>query len=172
MILYFYVRQQTIQRIDTQVLVAGSHDYLEGALYFDDDWDNITAKYVVWEHCDSNDPAIKIMLSDNKWTKDVHLFLTSGFYNFSVHGINGDNTWITTQPIKIKVEDAGGIDGSAQISIPLDDGQQILEIANEAKNIAEQTRDEMPQLVDKAVDDKLSHIVAIDGGSAIGVSNN
>lgn len=137
MILYFYVTRQTIIRLDKNVIVSNSHEYIEGDLHFDRDWDDITAKYVVWERLDSTDPAIKIMLSDDRWGREMNLLLGSGIYQMSVHGLNRDGVWITTHPIEIEVLPTGGVDEASQISVSLTDGQQLLLIANEARDTAE-----------------------------------
>ena len=110
MILYFYVTRQTIIRLDKNVIVSNSHEYIEGDLHFDRDWDDITAKYVVWERIDSTDPAIKIMLSDDGWDREMNLLLNSGTYRMSVHGLNRNDVWITTHPIEIEVLPTGGVD--------------------------------------------------------------
>lgn len=137
MILYFYVTRQTIIRLDKNAIVSNSHEYIEGDLHFDRDWDDITAKYVVWERLDSTDPAIKIMLSDDRWGREMNLLLGSGIYQMSVHGLNRDDVWITTHPIEIEVLPTGGVDEASQISVSLTDGQQLLLIANEARDTAE-----------------------------------
>lgn len=137
MILYFYVTRQTIIRLDKNVIVSNSHEYIEGDLHFDRDWDDITAKYVVWERLDSTDPAIKIMLSDDGWGREMNLLLNSGTYRMSVHGLNRNDVWITTHPIEIEVLPTGGVDEASQISVSLTDGQQLLLIANEARDTAE-----------------------------------
>lgn len=137
MILYFYVTRQTIIRLDKNVIVSNSHEYIEGDLYFDRDWDDITAKYVVWERIDSTDPAIKIMLSDDGWDREMNLLLNSGIYRMSVHGLNRNDVWITTHPIEVEVLPTGGVDEASQISVSLTDGQQLLLIANEARDTAE-----------------------------------
>ena len=137
MILYFYVTRQTIIRLDKNVIVSNSHEYIEGDLHFDRDWDDITAKYVVWERIDSTDPAIKIMLSDDGWGREMNLLLNSGIYRMSVHGLNQNDVWITTHPIEIEVLPTGGVDEASQISVSLTDGQQLLLIANEARDTAE-----------------------------------
>lgn len=137
MILYFYVTRQTIIRLDKNVIVSNSHEYIEGDLHFDRDWDDITAKYVVWERIDSTDPAIKIMLSDDGWDREMNLLLNSGTYQMSVHGLNRNDVWITTHPIDIEVLPTGGVDEASQISVSLTDGQQLLLIANEARDTAE-----------------------------------
>lgn len=137
MILYFYVTRQTIIRLDKNVIVSNSHEYIEGDLHFDRDWDDITAKYVVWERIDSTDPAIKIMLSDDGWDREMNLLLNSGIYRMSVHGLNRNDVWITTHPIEVEVLPTGGVDEASQISVSLTDGQQLLLIANEARDTAE-----------------------------------
>ena len=137
MILYFYVTRQTIIRLDKNVIVSNSHEYIEGDLHFDRDWDDITAKYVVWERIDSTDPAIKIMLSDDGWDREMNLLLNSGIYRMSVHGLNRNDVWITTHPSEIEVLPTGGVDEASQISVSLTDGQQLLIIANEARDTAE-----------------------------------
>ena len=106
-------------------------------MHFDRDWDDITAKYVVWERIDSTDPAIKIMLSDDGWDREMNLLLNSGTYRMSVHGLNRNDVWITTHPIEIEVLPTGGVDEASQISVSLTDGQQLLLIANEARDTAE-----------------------------------
>lgn len=80
---------------------------------------------------------LKIMLSDDGWDREMNLLLNSGTYRMSVHGLNRNEVWITTHPIEIEVLPTGGVDEASQISVSLTDGQQLLLIANEARDTAE-----------------------------------
>lgn len=135
------VTNQTL-KITYPTTVGETVDYIEAQFIFKStDWDNLSK----WAHFTRSDSKYKYVVeldADGKITKNDHLNLTAGTWKISLHGtaLTG-GTRITTEEVEMTVKSAGTLDGEEPLSVPASEGEQILQKAEEALEIANKALD-------------------------------
>lgn len=139
--LKFNVRGQQIFRADRIPLASDSRLYIAGAVSFDSEWDDITARWLTFEP--RTGTAITAVLADgNSFDESLGVSLSAGTWRVSAHGSNTAGKEIHTTPILLNVAQAGGRDGEAPPYVPPDATGQIAAVAEEARDIAQSVRDD------------------------------
>lgn len=133
--LKFTVRGQQIFRVDKIPLASDSRLYIAGAVDFDSEWDDITARWLTFEP--RTGTAITAVLADgNSFEESLGVSLSAGTWRVSAHGTNTAGKEIHTTPVLLNVAQAGGRDGEAPPYVPPDAAGQIAAVAEEARDTA------------------------------------
>lgn len=141
MLLQFTVRGQQIFRVDKTPLASDSRLYIAGAVSFDGEWDDITARWLTFEP--RTGTAITAVLADgSSFEESLGVSLSAGTWRVSAHGTNTAGKEIHTTPVLLNVAQAGGRDGEAPPYVPPDATGQIAAVAAEARDIAQSVRDD------------------------------
>lgn len=138
--LKFTVRGQQIFRVDKIPLASDSRLYIAGAVDFDGEWDDITARWLTFEP--RTGTAITAVLADGAFDESLGVSLSAGSWRVSAHGTNTAGKEIHTTPLLLNVAQAGGRDGEAPPYVPPDAAGQIAAVAAEARDIAQSVRDD------------------------------
>lgn len=138
--LKFNVRGQQIFRVDKTPLASDSRLYIAGAVDFDGEWDDITARWLTFEP--RTGTAITAVLTDGAFDESLGVSLSAGTWRVSAHGSNSAGKEIHTTPLLLNVAQAGGRDGEAPPYVPPDAAGQIAAVAAEARDIAQSVRDD------------------------------
>lgn len=138
--LKFTVRGQQIFRVDKTPLASDSRLYIAGAVSFDAEWDDITARWLTFEPRQGE--AINAYLTGGAFDESLGVSLSAGTWRVSAHGSNTAGKEIHTTPLLLNVAQAGGRDGEAPPYVPPDAAGQIASVAAEARDIAQSVRDD------------------------------
>ena len=139
--LKFNVRGQQVFRVDETPLASDSRLYIAGAVDFDGEWDDLTARWLTFEP--RTGTAITAVLADgNSFDESLGVSLSAGTWRVSAHGTNSTGKEIHTTPVLLNVAQAGGLDGEAPPYVPPDAAGQIAAVAEEARDIAQSVRDD------------------------------
>lgn len=140
MLLKFTVRGQQIFRVDKTPLASDSRLYIAGAVSFDGEWDDITARWLTFEPRAGT--AITAVLTDGAFDESLGVSLSAGTWRVSAHGSNTAGKEIHTTPLLLNVAQAGGRDGEVPPYVPPDAAGQIAAVAEEARDIAQSVRED------------------------------
>jgi hypothetical protein len=124
----FDITNQKLERRDKNFIVADSKNYLYARFNFTDDWDNKNKTAVF-----KNDTNIFNVILENNRCLIPHEVIKKGWFNVSVFA--GD--LITANSVVISVAESGLIDGGTPLPPTPNIYNTILNIANEAKTIAQ-----------------------------------
>lgn len=114
--------------------VADALDYFSVIGNFTDDWKDCPSK---WLHIKQGDDDYAVAFkADDTIGAEQHVNFKSGEYELWIHGSNLENKRITTNIVKINVEETGSFGGQALPEITLSVAEQIDAKATEALNIA------------------------------------
>lgn len=114
--------------------VADALDYFSVIGNFTDDWKDCPSK---WLHIKQGDDDYAVAFkTDDTIGAEQHVNFKSGEYELWIHGSNLENKRITTNIVKINVEETGGFGGQVLPEITISVAEQIDAKATEALNIA------------------------------------
>lgn len=131
--LIFKVENQKITRIDEKEVVADSKNYLTAKFVFSHEWQNV-AKTVVFK----NEHGVYNVLLDNDLCKVPHEVIKNPGFKVSVFG--GD--LITVDTCFVDVKTSGYEKGNIPSEPTPDVYTQIVNLANQAKTLAQSVRDD------------------------------
>src|SRR5574344_1473921 len=131
---------QELYIVSSPVMVSDTIDYQTAEFTFSGDWDGL----VKWAHFSQDVEEYIIDVTDGQIIATDHLNLSNGVWQVYVHGdevVNDVVTQrITTNIQTLKVLPTGNLDGEPLPLVPASVGEQILAIAQTAKDVAEQVR--------------------------------
>lgn len=124
----FDITNQKLERRDKNFIVADSKNYLYARFNFTYDWDNKTKTAIF-----KNENNVFNVILENNRCLIPHEVIKKGWFSLSVFA--GD--LITANTVVISVAESGLIDGATPIPPTPDVYNTILNIANDAKSIAQ-----------------------------------
>lgn len=148
--LHFKIKEQSITGYGFSSPVSDSIDYISCDFKFlTNEWDNVTGVYAVFTNKDS-DPmeSYSALILNNAIERDAHINLHDGIWDVSIVGVSPDGMRITTDSCPILVYKSG-VSFIKFPEIPLDIGEQILSLAGQAYQKADEALTKISQLEEK-----------------------
>jgi hypothetical protein len=124
--------------LTSPMIVADTINYLEARFAFSADWSAAEK----WAHFESEGVVYDIRLTNDKILKENHLNWLKGVWNVYLHGTTPDGTRITTNETRLRVLSTGVLNGQPLPEVPLSAAEQISALATEAKQIADEVRED------------------------------
>ena len=147
--IYYRINQQNLNISIPTPLVSGSINYVSGYCTFSDEWES-TEKFVFFTN-ESESITYKFLLQNGGFGNDIGVNLKAGVWKTWVVGYSYENgaiaKQISTNIREFNVLESGVIDG-VNVGISPDVGEQILGVANEAVNKANEALELVGDIVD------------------------
>jgi hypothetical protein len=129
------INKQRLTRVDNEIIVSDTINYLEVSCQFSNDWDGL-AKIV---HFSKNGVIYDFLLDQyNNINESAGLSLDSGMWEIYIHG-STDTRRAVSSKIQIYVTESGILNGEPIPEIDVSVAEQILNAANEALLAASNT---------------------------------
>ena len=115
--------------------VADTIDYLTAQFVFNGkDWDGLNK----WAHFKQGEKVYDLQLENDAINRNAHLNLAAGEWEVYLHGSSAEGMRITTQPVKVRVNATGMLNGKPLPAVPPSAAEQIAATAKRAEDKADE----------------------------------